>query len=258
MTASQIPWLTVATVVKDDAAGFRMTLESLLMQDTSGIEFLVVDGSAERDEIPAILSEFDFPAQYSWSAPRGIYPAMNEAVRQARGTYIYFANAGDAFHGPGVLATVGTALRSSAHVWAYGQVRFVARDGQAVVPRAFDYSRERGALFAKGRFPPHQGVFVLTEGLRGIGGFNEDFRICADYLSILELSERADPLELPVVIADFHVGGLSSVDWKDSLVEFHRARRLAFRPRGVQALRERSNTALVYARMAIAHRLGRA
>jgi len=258
MTSTQIPWLTVATVVKDDAAGFRLTLESIAVQDLDGVEFLVVDGSADASEIPALLQETSIAANYVWSAPQGIYPAMNEALSLAQGKYVYFANAGDALHSSDVLVEVGATLRASSPIWAYGSVRFMSKNGHGVVPPDFDYRLERRSLFAKGRFPPHQGVFVETDQLRQLGGFDEKFGICADYLSILELTKRFEPLVLTNLVADFYTGGVSSVEWKSSLIEFHKARRLVFRPRGREALKERIDSAHLYLRMAIAHLLGRA
>jgi glycosyltransferase involved in cell wall biosynthesis len=258
MTSAQKPWLTIATVVKDDVTGFELTLKSLIAQDLDGVEFLIVDGSTNTGEIPQKLSEIEIEANYSWSVPRGIYPAMNEALRLAKGKYIYFANAGDALHNSEVLANVGAVLRSLNPTWAYGNVRFASEDGRVVVPPDFDYRSERKSLFAKGRFPPHQGVFVETEQLRRAGGFDESFGICADYLSILKLSTISEPLVLTIVVADFYTGGVSSLQWKTSLAEFHRARKLAYEPRGLLALQELIHSAGLYLRLALAHLLGRA
>ena len=56
---------------------------------------------------------------------------------------------------------------------------------------AWSYDDERARLFARGRFPAHQGVVVRTEALRDQGGFDLSFAVVADYLSILRLAPRS-------------------------------------------------------------------
>jgi hypothetical protein len=41
------PWLSVITVVKDDAEGFARTAASLSQQNLEGVEYIVVDSSTD-------------------------------------------------------------------------------------------------------------------------------------------------------------------------------------------------------------------
>ena len=127
-----------------------------------------------------------------------------------------------------------------------------------MTPAPFDYAREKAALFARGRFPPHQGTVCRTATLRDLGGFDTTYRITADYALFLRVSTIADPVEIDEVIAVFAEGGLSSVSWQESLREFHRARVEVLRPRGPDRVRERLESAMQYGRMRAARWLGRA
>ena len=62
-------------------------------------------------------------------------------------------------------------------------------------------------------------------------------------------SRRADPLYLDLVVATFTEGGVSTTDWRDSLGEFHRARRSILDLRGRASANEYANTARQYAAM---------
>ena len=223
------PLLTIVTVVKDDPEGFARTRASVTPHLGDDIEWLVVDSSTHRVDAPE--------ATYNWTPPAGIYAAMNDGLARATGEYIYFLNAGDVIT-TGALPAIRAALVTRP-TWAYGQVGFVQPDGRVITPRPFNYAAERRALFARGRFPAHQGTVARTEVLRGVGGFDTRYTVAADYHAMLKLSAGADPVELPDVIAEFAVGGISSTQWRHSLREFQQARREVFNPRGIAALRDR-------------------
>ena len=255
------PWLTIATVIKDDAAGFERTLASVDAQDLGGVELVVVDSSVDRDSVPAALTGLSFggSVHLSWSAPSGIYPAMNGALAAAAGDYVYFLNGGDEFAERTVLAQVREALTAAEATWAFGPVEIVEPSGAQVITPSWDYQAERRALFSRGLFPAHQGTFARREVLVSLGGFDVSYRISADYAMALRLSLAGDPVLLPFVIARFHEGGTSTQDWKASFAEFHRARREILAPAGAAALRERWETArhygLVYAHREVCPRL---
>lgn len=236
--------LTVVTVVRNDPAGLAASLASLAAQDTPPGQVVVLDGSDDREAVPALLATFPgLPLEYSWSWPQGVYAAMNAGLAEARGTYVYFLNAGDLLAGPTVLSTVCSALAESSELWAIGEVAFLAADGSRMPEPAWSYDDERARLFARGRFPAHQGVVVRTEALRDQGGFDLSFAVAADYLSILRLAAQERPIELDIPLAVFSVGGLSSQRWRTALAEFHRARRLVFAPSGTAAALEWADTA---------------
>jgi hypothetical protein len=136
-------------------------------------------------------------------------------------------------------------------------VRFIDSNGRAILPAAFDYSREKRHCFSNGRFPPHQGTFARTKVLRDLDGFDTRYRICADYAMFLMLSERSEPIYIDLVIADFYVGGLSTVEWRESLREFHAARRQILKPTGLKMVREQIGTWSQLARMSVARLIRR-
>jgi glycosyltransferase involved in cell wall biosynthesis len=245
------PWLSIVTVVKDDAEGLARTLASIAGQETAGlddtdVELVVIDGSTggpaeEPSPVPGVR------VVYQWQEPRGVYAAMNAGLAAATGEYVYFLNAGDEFGDEHAVAAIRRGVADGAPGWLYGQVRFVDEAGQATVPPPFDYPGERAAAFSRGRFPPHQGTVASTALLRSIGGFDPSYRVAADYAAFLRLSRAAEPRELPEVIATFYQGGLSSTDWRLAIAEFHRARREVLHPAGLDGAREQVATALQYA-----------
>lgn len=252
------PWLTVITVVKDATADFTLTAESLAEQDLTGVEYIVIDSSTDREAVPGVLRGIGSlsPAAVHWVEPAGIYAAMNAGLSLANGEYCYFANAGDVLFSTDTLARVRTSLtgagaraREGQSTWAFGPVEILSQDGTRVITPSWDYAAEKRTCFSSGHFPCHQGTFASTSALRSFGGFDTSYSIVADYAAFLRLSQLSDPIELDFVIATFAEGGVSTTRWQESFRQFHAARVSILRPSGVAAIRERWNTASQYAKV---------
>ena len=240
-------WLSVVTVVKDDNAGFARSLESLTTQDLSGVEFLVVDSSLNREDIPKILDASTVHArceriQLQHMPPEGIYAAMNRGLALASGRFIYFLNAGDEFAGPAVLATAKASAARSGASWLYGRAEIIGVDGTVTITPDWSYQDEQRSGFRNGHFPSHQSTIVSTALLASIGGFDTSYRIAADYDAFLQTSLISDPNELDMEVCRFHEGGASTSHWARATWEFHRARQRRLAVTGKDALRERVST----------------
>ena len=239
------PWLSVITVVKDDVDGVERTFESLAGQDLDSTQLVVIDGSADRESVLRIIDGFPDSVDYEWCEPEGIYAAMNRGLTRARGEFTYFANAGDSLFGDSVFGYVCELVEG--FDWAFGPVEIIESDGRRVFSPAWDYDVERAANFSRGHFPSHQGTFARTELMRELGGFDESYRIAADYAMALALSRISDPVQLPFVVASFYEGGASTRGWSQAVREFHRARSEILDPRGVNRVRENVATGVTWA-----------
>jgi GT2 family glycosyltransferase len=257
MADSATPWLTIVTVVKDDPEGFARTTESIAEQDHASVEWLVVDGSGDPHQVPDFLAASTATvARYEWQTPAGVYAAMNAGLDHASGAYIHFLNAGDTYFSSSSVSAFRSLVERDP-TWLFGQVCFVSADGRRTTPPPFDYQAEKAGCFSRGRFPPHQGTVVRTSALRAVGGFDTSYRIVADYAALLRLAQESDPVITTSTIATFFEGGVSSTHWRESLKEFHRARREILRPTGAAAARERLATAVQFTKMQSARLLGR-
>jgi len=250
------PWLSVVTVVKDDVPGFHATVQSIAEQNLEGLEYLVIDGSTDsqsiRDALGASsLEPLALLSVYAWAEPEGIYQAMNTGLSLAKGTFIYFLNAGDVLVNTSVIDRVHKALASSNSLWAYAPVEMEDEAGATVTTPPWDFAAEARYGFARGHFPCHQGTFVQTQLLRTIGGFDTSFAIAADYAAFLKLARTARPLEINDVVARFSEGGTSTRRWRQSIFEFHRARRTIIGLRGTDLVRDFYYTAVQFVRVGL-------
>ena len=231
------PWLTIVTVLRDDLPGLERTLASLNGVLKDDVEFLVIDSSHDHAAVVSLVADMAPAGVVIWEDPKGIYSAMNIGLKRALGEYVYFLNAGDELKEGGLVAARGVVERQSP-VWLTAPVEIEQVDGTHVVSPHWSFEEEAAWAFARGRFPAHQGTIVSTEALRSRGGFDTEYRIAADYASMLVLSHASKPVMVEEPLARFHEGGASTVSWHRAHREFHRARRKILQPTGPLSARE--------------------
>ena len=235
-------WLSVITVVKDAPLDLLNTYTSLQGQSLAGVEWVVVDGSAQTTW-GIDSDQQDFAFVYRRQKPIGVFHAMNLGISIASGRYLYFLNAGDVFASHDTLESVRHSLAANSWpAWAYGDVAMTHDTGAMFVPPTWDHERERSHLFARGHFPPHQGTLVRASVIRSLGGFDPTYSVGGDYDLFLRLDQLYEPLRLPITVARFAPGGHSSKNWWKGLREFHRSRRLRLEPKGRARLTELFDT----------------
>lgn len=172
------PWLSVITVCYNAAEVLPGTLASLRAQQVDGVEWVVVDGASQdgsadwlrRQQPDVMLSEPD----------RGIYDAMNKGIGLARGRWLFFLNAGDAFAEPGTLAALRPLLEdegAQAPEIAYGDVLYVG-PLRGERRRRFHWVSRRTLLFGD---LCHQAVFVRRDLFARLGPFDASLRYNADF-----------------------------------------------------------------------------
>ena len=87
--------VSVVTVSYNSASTIRDTIESVLAQDYTDIEYLVIDGGSD-DRTVDIVSEYGDRIDVLVSEPdKGIYDAMNKGIRNSTGDLIGMLNSDD-------------------------------------------------------------------------------------------------------------------------------------------------------------------
>lgn len=94
------PIITIVTVCYNSESTIRRTIESVLEQNLSDIEYLIIDG-ASTDETLAVVKEYEesFHGKMRVISEKdnGWYDAMNKGIRLAKGQFINFLNSDDYF-----------------------------------------------------------------------------------------------------------------------------------------------------------------
>lgn len=207
MTDKSPPFFTIATITKENIDGLKATYQSLLEQQSSDYEWIVIDG-ASGDGTLQFLEDHANEITYRVSEPdRGIYHAMNKAIDRASGDYLLFLNAGDCLADDYVLGQVKSLIDSQDFV--YGDALERLEDDQIVLKPARDHQK----IFW-GMITHHQAMFYRRSCLGDLR-YSENYHISADYGFTLDFIDRAKSvlkLELPICIFEF--GGISQIQAK--------------------------------------------
>lgn len=98
--------ISVITVSYNACLYIEETIKSVIGQRYDSFEYIIVDGNSSDGTVNVIRNYQDKISQWISEPDKGIYNAMNKAVRMASGEYCIFMNAGDVFLDPLVLKQV--------------------------------------------------------------------------------------------------------------------------------------------------------
>ena len=256
MPVRDAPLLTIIIATRNAAGVLPGALESLVAQDGADFELIIIDG-ASTDTTPQVARAWEgrfAPDRFTLiSEPdHGIYDAFNKGLARARGRYLAFLGADDRYL-PGALAAVAEATSDGADAVA-GAYNVIDAQGHAAkkLPRP-EFTTQR---LPRSMPTNHQALFLRTELVRQVGGFDPSYKIAGDY----ELFLRLAPLHLDwrfvrEALVDFKLGG-TSYALRDTAREYRDAKlAVGENPIGAELVYLRNLVAATIARARSSHEL---
>ena len=205
--------MTIVTVAynlleRGREAFVRQCIKSVSKQTYPFIEHIIIDG-ASNDGTLELLREYEQKSGGSmkvYSEPdKGVYDAMNKGLARAKGKYINFLNTDDYFHNKDAVWLSVKALEEGAADYSFADAMQLHEDGNRYV-WAGDISKLLWAYHYC-----HQTMFVRTELLREIGGFDTSYQVSADTDMMIRLyAQKRFWVKVPACIVTYRMGGFSS------------------------------------------------
>lgn len=201
---------SVITVCLDAEDVIEQTIRSVLEQDCNDFEYLIKDGgSSDRTLEIAESYRTDFEKrgisyQILSTPDTGIYDAMNQAVQEARGTWLIFMNAGDCFAGSTILTQVQNSGSLDAAAIVYGDR--IIRDRRLYIFSPVSHLN----TFSNAMPFSHQSTFTRRSLLIATP-YDTQYRICGDYDFYMRMYLNGIRFEyLPITISIIDTDGISS------------------------------------------------
>lgn len=195
------PCLSIITVTYNAAEVVAKTIESVRRLGYKNYEYIVVDGASSDATNEVVRQYGDVVDRHVIEPDRGIYDAMNKAVRHAKGDWLIFMNAGDVFSSPAVLD--GVDFSASGIDIYYSDTILSGAGGQLSLERA-DVARHRfnhqSFIYRRALHQRH-GEYICHQGVT-----------ISDYLFLAPLWKASNSVKLEQPIAVFDCGGVSSGD----------------------------------------------
>ena len=211
------PIVTVVTVCFNPLkAGrqniFAINLDSVQKQAGVVLEHLIIDG-ASSDGTLDFLMAFDnkcHDIRIFSKVDSGIYEAMNRGIALARGKFVIFLNSDDYYHRADGLALSLKALEESDCSFTFAPV--LPKGPHTRFTHYHHPQRRLHKLFVTSVIP-HPSMLYRRETLIEIGGYDQTYRLAADYdLTLRLISAGHKGCFVNHCFATFVTGGFSTQD----------------------------------------------
>ncbi len=213
------PLFSIITVTYNASATIKPTLKSLKEQTCKLYEHIVVDGASTDDTLEIVKSADIQPSTIISEKDRGIYDAMNKGLGVAKGDYVIFLNAGDAFHKDTTLQTIADCVLDNDYPGiAYGQTQIVDSERHRIGDRHLTAPAQLTLdSFKYGMVVCHQAFVVLR---KLVDNYDTRYKYSADYewcIRCLQRSHRT--VYIDQILIDYLKEGVTTANHAASLWE---------------------------------------
>jgi len=201
--------VTIITICFNSEAVIKKTIESVLNQTYTDIEYIIIDGASKDKTVEIAESYKDAFAEKGidfkiFSEPdKGIYDAMNKGIAKATGELVGLINSGD-FYEPQMIETAVKEYEEKPYDIFYGDINLIKDNGQIIVKKS-KYDK-----FPTSRHWNHPTMVVRKAYYDEIGtykceGIHDDFEF---FLRARKKNARITIKN--VTLANFMTGGASN------------------------------------------------
>ncbi|WP_195449954.1 glycosyltransferase family 2 protein [Bacteroides nordii] len=215
--------ISLVTVTFNSAQTLRYTIQSVLFQSYSDIEYIIVDGRSKDDTLDLIKEyEPQFNGRMCWISEKdnGIYDAMNKGIRMATGDIVGIINSDDFYHRRDTIMRVSEAFKNSDVQAVYGDVRFVNPQNLDKTVRYYSSKRFTPEMFRFGFMPAHPTFFTYRKYFEEFGYYKTDYKIAADYELLIRFLyvHQLKSKYLPFDFMKMRTGGTSTASIKSNIL----------------------------------------
>ncbi len=201
--------VSVVTVCYNSEKTIRKTIESVLGQSYTEIEYIIIDGKS-NDKTLEIVKEYEHKFEkrgmkYTIISEKdnGIYDAMNKGIRMAQGEVIGIINSDD-WYEENAIQTVVKTYEEQPFDYFYADIRLIKTNGEAIIKHS------KMDKIVTSRHWNHPTCFVTKQTYQELGvfrceGIHDDF----DFF----LNVRKNKKKIVIkneVLANFRMGGVSN------------------------------------------------
>lgn len=198
--------ISIITVVYNAVKTIGQTIQSVLKQDYTEIEYIIIDGGSTDGTLDIIKNYESNIAYWISESDQGIYNAMNKGIDISTGDVIAFLNSDD-WYEDGVIKYIAEGFKENIDV-LIGRVNFYENDKILRSQKNLLNPEElrRSMIYC------HQGVFAKRELFIKFGKFDEKYKIAADYDWLLRIYNEGVMFKITdIVLANFRTGGMSGL-----------------------------------------------
>jgi len=202
---SEMPLVSIITVVYNDVLRIEQAINSVLNQTYSNIEYIIIDGGS-LDGTREVLDKYKEKFKvYLSENDNGVYHAMNKGLRQASGSIIGILNSDDFYEHDTVQKVVDVYIKNPQFDVFYGLARHLNNNN--IIEALLGFTAEG---LSKNMIQ-HPTCFVTKNVYDQYGLFDTKYKYAADYEFMFRIKQQGIRFYfIEEVLANFREGGLSS------------------------------------------------
>jgi len=200
--------ISIVTVSYNSESTIKQTIESVLNQTYTNLEYIIVDGASKDDTVKIaesyipLFSERNIEYKIISEKDNGIYDAMNKGAALATGEFVAMLNSDD-WYEPDAVETVVNTYKETPFDMFYADIRIIKNNGKTIIKHS-KYDR-----FVSSRHWNHPTSFISKEIYNSMNykceGIHDDF----DLLLRIRKAKKKIVIKNKV-IANFRFGGASN------------------------------------------------
>ncbi|MGH2619257.1 MAG: glycosyltransferase family 2 protein, partial [Anaerolineales bacterium] len=188
MSPSGDPLVSVVTPSFNQAEYLETAIRSVLGQDYSRIEYIVIDGGSQDRSLEIIERYSDRLAFWTSEPDRGQAEAINKGLRKAQGELVAWLNSDDVYL-PGAISDAVAAARQDPEAgMIYADGLMVDRSLRLLDPHRYRTLTSLDLLSFEVLLQPT--VFIRRAALEEVGYLNEQYQLILDHELWLRVSGR--------------------------------------------------------------------
>jgi len=202
------PLISIITVVYNGEKFLEETINSVINQTYDNVEYIIIDGGS-TDGTVDIIKKYEDRIDY-WVSERdkGIYDAMNKAVKLSIGDWISFLGADDFYLEDSIQNYVISLQKSTEFVdYISSNVELIS---SSKLKNKMIGSKWEWKKFKKYMNVAHVGSLHNIKFFKENGLFNTSYKIAADYEILLRKKNNLKSLYVKALTAKMRDGGVSN------------------------------------------------
>jgi glycosyltransferase involved in cell wall biosynthesis len=212
------PVVSIITAVRNGALCLERTIQSVLSQSYSPIEYIIIDGGSTDGTIDVIRRYDDKISSWVSEPDNGISDAFNKGIAAAHGEFVALLNADDWLSEDQIAQGV-RALQSFSADYVYGDLLF--HDENGVILYRINGDPDYGRII-RSKMPElcHPTVLARRSVYERFGLFDTRYRYAMDYEWALRLHvQGAQGKYVKEIVGHMGLGGASDASFRQAIRE---------------------------------------
>lgn len=208
MNSTNIPLISIITVVYNGSKTLEQTIQSVINQSYKNIEYIIIDGYSTDGTIE-IIKKYEKVVSFWISEPdKGLYDAMNKGISYAKGEIIGMINSDDWYEPNAVELIVKSFIENPTKRIFHGNRFDILEDGTKKIKK-FHPSRFKFIYYCMTY--NHPSMFVHHEIYR-FEKYNIFLQALSDYEFVLKqyLREPENFIYIPQTFVNYRLDGISA------------------------------------------------